>query len=122
TLRFLRSGPRMGQFFFPLSGLANNLVSFLCLLPFIITKGYLLDITHGTGVCPCHTGLMAAGFTPDFLSLLQALKCFYTSFQEGFFCLKSVMENAVWFGCSLSTLQVPFSILVFPSTTIDDTV
>lgn len=31
---------------------------------------------HGTGVCPCHTGLMAAAFTPDFLPLLQVLKLF----------------------------------------------
>lgn len=42
--------------------------------------------------------------------------------QKYFVKLSFSKENAVWFGCSLSTLQLPFSILVFPSTTIDDTV
>lgn len=42
--------------------------------------------------------------------------------QKSFVKLSFSKENAVWFGCNLNTLQVPFNILVFPSTTIDDTV
>lgn len=40
------------------------------------------------------------------------------------FCVKLPFskENAVWFGCSLKTRPIPFSILVFSSTTIDNTV
>ena len=44
TLRFLRSGPRIGWFFSSFRP-CNNLVSCLCLLPSSITKGYLLDMS-----------------------------------------------------------------------------